>query len=118
MPMPGSEFNDPILEQNGDLKVSGPFKPEVDDFVGEVLIRFLVIQEAQGGGPAAVVQDLATWKSGDGDNWEKLIPASELPPGLRPGEARGIGLGVAVLRGRPPSFETRTWCADTTIIRA
>src|SRR5690348_14844748 len=110
--MPARFFN-PTLMPNGDLRVCGPFDTS-DQLMGDVQVRFLLIEKPEEGSNAAsstqrpwVVDGVATCPHG-GDTFEKIVPRAEVPRGLAAGdELRGIGLAVAVKRfpeapGDPP----------------
>ena len=118
--MPRTEFSNPLLLPNGDLRVSGPFDAEHARLLGDVNIRFLLIQKgAADHDPPVIVDGVATWKDGQKD-WETTIPADEVPRKLRGGgtRIRGAGVAVAVRRAEadaPPAFETYTWCVTKVV---
>jgi hypothetical protein len=125
--MSWGDFHPPIIKRDGTLYVHGPFNPQVPPggaLVGEVNIRFLVIQEAEiEGDPPVMVDGWTTWKSGN--DWEHTVPAKVIPKGLRAGVAvRGIATAVLVKRTPPPApperpsppfIETITWCVDKKV---
>jgi hypothetical protein len=118
--MPVSQFNNPILRPDGDLEVSGPFDPEGAELVGDVTIRFLLIQKAEADDdPPLIVDGVTSWTPGQGD-WEQRISADRVPPGFRGGGTKVRGIGVAVLVRRidpddPPAVDTLTWCVTKEV---
>jgi hypothetical protein len=127
--MPVTQFNDPVLRSDGSLDVSGPFildSGERDRILGDVVIRFLVVQDHDPSQPAgaaeAAVEATATWTDSDGDEWRHVVPASKVSGFEVGATVRGIGLAVLLKKPpsfsptEPPLFETITWCVSKKVV--
>ena len=78
----------------------------------------MLVQHLNSQREPVVVDDVATWSSGD--NWEAMLSADRIA-GLEVGAVRAIG--VAILRwdadppsDDPPAFETYTWCVTRNVV--
>ena len=108
-------FNNPQLLGNGNLRVSGPFTNSDGQVLGDVLVRYLIIPNAN---PANIIDRVTTVPLG-GAGFQEIVPAAAVPALHQGDHVRGIALAVVVKRFPPgaatPSFETFTWCVDLTI---
>jgi hypothetical protein len=128
-----TQFDEATLLSEGGLEVSGPFDPQIPpggEVLGDVKIRFLLIQERDEG-PPVTVDDWATWRSGMENRWKATVSKDTLdalPHRFQEGKiARAIGLAVLVKRIPPPNpsdppgppdppvFETVTWCVNVVV---
>jgi hypothetical protein len=140
--MPHSEFKNPVFRPDGRLEVRGPFRlGEVrpEDVQGEILIRFLLMQDIPATDPAGpkriIVNGAASLEpTGVDDEWHTVLePArcGDLRGSTQTGnEGRCRGIGQAVLfRNQPgtnpvdlddppPLFDTVTWCITTEVLNA
>jgi hypothetical protein len=95
--------------------VSGPFTNSDGQVLGDVLVRFLIIPDAN---PSRIIDRVTTVSAGSG-TFVEIVRAADVP-GLQQGDrVRGIGQAVIVKRSSStatPSFETFTWCVALTIV--
>jgi hypothetical protein len=129
--MTDSQFENPILLKNGDLKVFGPIKqpPPRQELIGDITIRFLIIQQtAKQGGQPVIIDHVASWTSGP--RFETTVPKAEVKEAedkagrrLRVGsKVRGIAMAILVRQYDqdpkvPPAIETFTWCVEKKLVR-
>jgi hypothetical protein len=125
MPVAGSEFNDPVLLQNGKLRVTGPYRPGIDNddqLVGDVVIRYLIFKE-QDEKQTVAAQGTATWKlrrkpgKQDFVDWEDVTDAGGLVPGDR---VRAVGVAIQATKYDknpqvPPSVMSYNWCVTREV---
>jgi hypothetical protein len=139
--MPVSQFKPPpLLRGNGDLEVIGPLDLEFDetDLVGEVVIRFLLVQDVENEQPI-MVDGVATWRPEQGGSWQITVPKARMPRTLtaadpldpKKGICRAIGQAIVIRRAPvdpddpefdpddpdPPVFDSFTWCVKTKIAK-
>ena len=129
--MSHSQFNDPERRPNGDLDVSGPFilaDGEGPLVIGEVPIRFLLVQSAERnqtlGASDVTAGGTSIWTDEDGDQWTHTIPADRGGSDFVVG-ATVRGIGLAVLLKQPPAssneqtpyFETITWSVEKKVVQ-
>lgn len=126
-----TQFDDPVLTTDGRLVVRGPFVLTAEErqrLVGDVVIRFLVIQDAdrnrdQGSVGDAMAEDTAVWKVGEPNAWERVVPADRAPGFAVGARVRGIGYALLVMRSaadspdEPPSFQSITWCVSKKVVQ-
>jgi hypothetical protein len=127
--MPVTQFDDPVLHSDGRLAVGGPFILTPDErqrLVGDVIIRFLVIQDADRnqsqGAASCVVEGTATWTRNEPDHWDHVVSADRTQGFEVGARVRGIGLAVVLKQppatspDEPPFFETVTWCVSKHVV--
>jgi hypothetical protein len=119
-----TQFDDPVLESDYSLSVGGPFLLTPDErsrLIGDVVIRFLVIQDHKlNEGIAtddAMAEGIATWPAGGPSLWQGSVLSHHISGTFVKGaRVRGIGTAVLVFQSptpspdEPPSIDTITWC--------
>jgi len=119
---PGSEFNDPVLE-NGQLLLSGPYDPSIDPskqqaVIGDVMIRYLIFAKGDDAPRIDGVTNFATRADGKPNEWDDTVPAAGFSVG---DEVRAVGVAVQVTKYDPnprvpPSIAAVTWCVDRNVV--
>jgi len=123
--MPITQFDDPVVRADGQLVVGGPFILSADErarLLGDVVIRFLVIQDSdrnrENGAGNAMAEGTASWKQNEPDRWQHIVPAARAQGFVVGARVRGIGCALLVKEApapspdEPPSFESVTWCVS------
>jgi hypothetical protein len=124
------QFNNPKLMSNGDLQVSGPARDDFpQDLIGDVTIRFLIIQQDEGDAKPVIVDHVATWDPPSGmTQFTATVPVTEvLQAETKAGRTLHVGssvrgIAIAILIRQydpdpkvPPAIETFTWCVAKTL---
>jgi hypothetical protein len=106
------------------LEVTGPATLTAEEqarLVGDVVVRFLLIQDPEEGSTDPVWRFDGVAGLVAAGTWGRTYDT--FPPGLRAGKVRGIATAVMILDPPsgtpapvpPPSFDTVTWCVTIDV---